>query len=323
MSLDGYFVFNPGTVALEHKEDQPRCCFYRYCGYDSYGQTLVAHTHGLKWFLNLAYSVEKHDQLHGTQQTQAGETAFQTLEPFGKGEDDVRDKYLHGTTCFPSVMFEDTSALPKQYDSYNCGVAVLAATSIILRDLVTGRNNESYERLFNMERLPVRFNMDKDEYYVEVPAGTLLRSDLLNDKSFLSNLKAELYVIFDRLADLEHVTIPKRVDPQAGVDADYLKIKEGLKWPPLPVAKKTRPPADVLERPERFLPEVTQDGDGGEDESTRQWHTHKEHNNFTIGLDEELETTTGEAAQKELERFIKKNKVERKSFTRLLEMEYF
>ena len=41
------------------------------------------------------------------------------------------------------------------------------------------------------------------------------------------------------------------------------------------------------------------------------------------GLDEELETTTGKAARKELERFIKKYKVERKYFTRLLEMEYF
>ena len=407
------FVFNPGTVASEHEEDQPRCCFYRYCGYDAYGQTLVAHTHGLKWFLNLAYSVEKHDEMHGTQ---AGENALQTLEPFGKGEDDVRDKYLHGTKCFPSVMFEDTSTLPKQYDSYNCGVAVLAATAIILRDLVTGRDNESYEKLFNMERLPVRFNMDKDEHYVILPAGTLLHSDLLNDKSFLSNVKAELYVIFDRLADLEHVVIPKRVGHSTYVNDEYLKIKEGLKWPPPPVvAKETRPPTDVLERPERFLPEetqrpehflpevtqeVTQDGDVGEDESTRRqtaaagtlldlavatspepaknllaekkaqrkslklkkkavqrktpkakhslpsnsssimdkeamnefvrqkfeewgWHTHKEHNSFMKGLDEELETTTGEAARKELERFIKKNKVERKYFTRLLEMEYF
>ena len=74
-----------------------------------------------------------------------------------------------------------------------------------------GTDNESYEKLFNMERLPVRFNMDKDEHNVILPAGTLLHSNLLNDKSFLSNVKAELYVIFDRLADLEHVVIPKRV----------------------------------------------------------------------------------------------------------------
>ena len=161
---------------------------------------LVAHTHGLKWFLNLAYSVEKHDQLHGTK---AGENALQTLEPFGKGVDDVRDKYLHGTKCFPSVMFEDTSRLPKQYDSYNCGVAVLAATAIILRDLVTGWDKESYVQIFNMVKLPVCFNMDKNEYYVNVRAGTL-------HMSFLSNLKSELYVFFDRLADLEHFAIPKR-----------------------------------------------------------------------------------------------------------------
>ena len=86
---------------------------------------------------------------------------------------------------------------------------------------------------------------------------------MYDDELFLSNLKAELYVIFDRLADLEHVTIPKRVDPQAGVDAEYVKVKEGLQWPPLPLtvrAKETKPPTDVLERPERLLPEVTQDG---------------------------------------------------------------
>ena len=42
------------------------------------------------------------------------------------------------------------------------------------------------------------------------------------------------------------------------------------------------------------------------------WHSHKEHNAFMKGLDKEPETTTGEAARKELERFIKKNKVEAK-----------
>jgi hypothetical protein len=154
------FVFNPGTVgkALEHTENLPRCCFYCYCGYDAHGQTLVAHTHGLKWFLNLAYSVERHNQLHGTK---AGEIALQTLEPFGKGEDDVRDKYLHGTECFPLVMFEDTSRLPKQYDNYNCGVAVLAATAIILRDLVTGKDEESYDQIFNTGKVPLLFNIDK------------------------------------------------------------------------------------------------------------------------------------------------------------------
>jgi hypothetical protein len=95
---------------------------------------------------------------------------------------------------------------------------------------------------------------------------------LFDDELFLSNLKAEMYVIFDRLANLEHVAIPKRVDPQAGVNAEYLKVKEGLQWPPLPLtvrAKETGPPTDVLERPERLLPEVIQDGDGGEDDSMR------------------------------------------------------
>ena len=53
------------------------------------------------------------------------------------------------------------------------------------------------------------------------------------------------------------------------------------------------------------------------------WHSHKEHNAFMKGLVEELETTTSMEARIELERFIKKNKVERKYFTRLLEMEYF
>ena len=407
------FVFNPGTVskALEHTENLPRCCFYRYCGYDAHGRTSVAHTHGLKWFLNLAYSVERHDHLHGTK---AGERGLQILEPFGKGGDDVRDKYLHGTECFPSVMFEDTSRLPKQYDNYNCGVAVLAATAIILRDLVTGKDDEAYGQIFNTGKVPLCYNMDKTECYVNLAAEalTLLPSDslkemkLVNDELFLSVLKAELYVIFDRLADLEHVAIPKRLHPQASIDTDYLKIKEGLQWPPLPLtvrAKETGPPTDVLERPKRLPPEVTQDGDGGEDDSTRRvtaaadtlldlavasspepaknqqakkmrkaaqrkalklkkkksqisqrtakaplastsssimdkeamnefvrqkfeewgWHSHKEHNSYMKGLDEELETTTGEAARKELERFIKKNKVERKYFTRLLEMEYF
>jgi hypothetical protein len=54
------------------------------------------------------------------------------------------------------------------------------------------------------------------------------------------------------------------------------------------------------------------------------WHSHKERNDaFMKGLDAELETTTSKEAQIELERFIKKKKVERKYFTRLLEMEYF
>ena len=51
----------------------------------------------------------------------------------------------------------------------------------------------------------------------------------------------------------------------------WTRQKEGLQWPPLPLtvrAKETGPPTDVLERPERLLPEVTKDGDNDEDDST-------------------------------------------------------
>ena len=42
---------------------------------------------------------------------------------------------MQGSLTFPSLKIETKSFLPLQLDDHNCGMAVIAATGIILRDL--------------------------------------------------------------------------------------------------------------------------------------------------------------------------------------------
>jgi hypothetical protein len=55
------------------------------------------------------------------------------VSPFGSNDKD--DVNLKGTTNFPSLKMNDVrSFLPKQFDGYSCGMAVIAGTGILLRD---------------------------------------------------------------------------------------------------------------------------------------------------------------------------------------------
>jgi len=262
------FVFNPGTIdkAWEREDDHLRCCFYRYCGYNSKGGTLVAHTHGLKWFLNLLFS---HDRMV-TENPEATDLTF--YQHFGKISDGAGEKYLHGTEYFPSLRFYDANRLPQQRDGHNCGVAILAATAILLRDLigVADSGQQAFAKLFHHKATPMQFKAIEREFFVEIPAGTLHGSRRVADKRYFSQLKAELYVFFDRLAELEHVTTVRRRYPKAAIDRHYLEVKASLKWPLLTEISGEAAPAAYVGRGtdhrEPRLPEVTQE-EGAEDDS--------------------------------------------------------
>ena len=49
------------------------------------------------------------------------------------GENDADS--MQGSLTFPSLKIDTESFLPQQVDDHNCGMAVIAATGIILRDL--------------------------------------------------------------------------------------------------------------------------------------------------------------------------------------------
>ena len=57
--------------------------------------------------------------------------------------------YHKGTKVFPHLQFDKTDSLPLQQDGYNCGVGVVAAVGIILRDII-GSTLESENRFYNI-----------------------------------------------------------------------------------------------------------------------------------------------------------------------------
>jgi hypothetical protein len=51
--------------------------------------------------------------------------------PFGENYADL----MQGSLAFPSLKIDTESFPPQQVDNHKCGMAVIAATGIILRDL--------------------------------------------------------------------------------------------------------------------------------------------------------------------------------------------
>jgi hypothetical protein len=120
------FVFNPSFI---DDDKALRACFFRYCSINPDGRRRVKTTHGISWFLNLCYSVNKHE----AKQALCPNSTLRMMFPFGN----TFDGYLSGTKDFPALFLPENSVfLPKQRDGYNCGIGVAMAIGIILRDII-------------------------------------------------------------------------------------------------------------------------------------------------------------------------------------------
>ena len=161
------------------------------------------------------------------------------LNPFGTVVDQVMEGDLLGTASFPSVMFEDhEKSLPKQNDNYSCGVAVIAGSAILLRDLIDPQERKvEFKSLFSIRNTQVKLIVK--EYMVTIRQGYLKSLPQVgHGLDYLHMLKRELFIFFDRFATLENVTSVERYNAMASPSEkeivwDAFKIvKEAvLEWP--------------------------------------------------------------------------------------------
>jgi hypothetical protein len=147
---------------------------------------------------------------------------FGNETPFGKNYTGP----LIGSTAFPSLKISTTNFLPKQSDGYNCGMAIIAATGIFLRDFFG--DDVKIERFKTTFSLSTKTNA-AEEMLIEdttfVSGQQLFRTErsfLLPHimfepveeqtlPNYLDELKRDLYHFFDRLAELDYFILPKMI----------------------------------------------------------------------------------------------------------------
>lgn len=235
------FIFNASCIdtfgpetPVESRNLVPT--FLRYCPYEPSGSGDMPMKHGILFLLNLAYSFSQHCKLPSFK-----DVPMKMLEVFHSSS----KHYLRGTRYFPAMRITGRRWLPKQIDTHNCAFGVLAAVASILRDVV-GKNNEHDERYC---KTFARYNIfideiegveadDKPEFFIDFPR-TLHNNKLTGNSGkdcYLANLREEFFVLFDRLAELYWITIPRRVSVRPTEEmhtnqTGYEKTKALLRWP--------------------------------------------------------------------------------------------
>ena len=130
------FVFNASCIDTFGPETAPESrnlvpTFLRYCPFEPSGSADIPMQHGILFLLNLAYSFLQHCKLPSFE-----DVPIKMLEVFHSSS----KHNLMGSRYFPAMRLAGQRWLPKQIDTYNCGVGVLVAVATILRDVV-GKNN--------------------------------------------------------------------------------------------------------------------------------------------------------------------------------------
>ena len=259
------FVFNPSFIELAQLrgyKDTEEClqpCFFRYCSIITDGNRPVPSSDGNLWFLNLVYSYANHCKA----ETPPG-APMEWLAPFGRDryneEYELGDiKKLWGTPCFPSIRIhkKDVPNLPKQghEDGWNCGFGLVATIAIIMRDIVgsSDKNRLSFLNTFQAAQADLDCcPTNGTECAMFLRAGLIKpltangNSELFWDNDdYLTTLRNEWFDVFDQLAELENVTIPRRVNPRSKVSLSYITAKSDRKFP-----------LRLLQKPNAMLPSM-------------------------------------------------------------------
>ena len=228
------YVFNPGSIDVviseDNDSDKPqeeklRCCFFRYCGSNNDGESQIRNSNGIIWFLNQAYCWARRRE----------DGSVPAVSPFGSNDKD--DVNLKGTATFPSLkMNDDHSFLPIQYDGYSCGMAIIAGTGILLRDWFWKSGGDNFRALDKFKTLldykNTKLEEENGEWFCKIAEGAFRDCPEQKTRTYLDDLKKELYNFFDRVAAFRHVILPARGHTKIYTIEDYETCKKRLSWPP-------------------------------------------------------------------------------------------
>lgn len=235
------FVFNAGDIVanVDHASSGScRTCFFRYCSKHPNGTTTIPNATGIIWFLNLAFSYQEEQKRNKSKSETP--TQMKWNSPFGRtffGE-------MKGTKKFPALRVLDKGVLPLQDDGHSCGVGLIAAIGIILRDIIGTDNGATrFKEIFRHDCMKIKMSTELKvaEHICCFPMGTFPRlfdKGEFGSKSYLHVLKAEWFRLFDRIAELQHVTVPKRLNADHMVERCYESRKFELQqftWPKTPI----------------------------------------------------------------------------------------
>ncbi len=210
----------PGTKEYDCVPAKP--CFFRFSSTNTTGSRIAKISQGLLWFLNLAYC-------HANWRVVNSEHVVQMNwnTPFGT----KLQGSLLGTKAFPLLRLNVKDILPQQTpeDDYNCGIGIVAAVEIILRDLIGVNQDDDFKfvTIFSKKTLIVSFCKKTKECVWSFPEDTfqILPSPQemsVFGKTYLALLRERWFILFDRLALLYHETLCKRLDADCIVDEDYI-----------------------------------------------------------------------------------------------------
>ncbi|KAI2503366.1 hypothetical protein MHU86_11086 [Fragilaria crotonensis] len=134
------------------------------------------------------------------------------LSPFGR----TFFREMKGTNTFPALRVLDNDVLPLQEDGHNCGIGVIAAIAIILRDIIGTYDISvagAYNQMFRRNRMEIQMSTDvkPEEHTCCFPQGTFTKlfKRVNFASSYLHGMKAEWFWLFDCIAEFQHVTVPK------------------------------------------------------------------------------------------------------------------
>jgi hypothetical protein len=151
---------------------------------------------------------------------------------------------MKGTKKFPALRVLDNGVLPLQDDAHSCGIGIIAAIGIILR-VIIGIDNDGgtrYNKMFRRDCMEIKDLTERksEEDVCCFPSGTfstLFEEGEFGSSSYLHVRNAQWFRLFDRIAELQHVTVTQRQNADHLVDRNYETMKLELQtfsWPKTP-----------------------------------------------------------------------------------------
>mgnify|MGYP006182589827 CR=1 FL=1 len=208
------------------------------------------------------------------------------------------------------MMDLETCFLPTHNDGHSCGVAVIAATGIISRDMFSDTGLVKFDELFDFQKtVPV---LCKDEWICTLAEDVFRNEPEQKTQLFLDMLKQELYIFFDCVAEYQHIILPKRRENMKPLDLGvYQKWKREITWPPVGKSALMNMEESSLKEHERNQEDEEEDDKWSEEqqEENDEEEEQEEKQDKTTGIvtpeeeeeekEEELEETKKEEEQEE------------------------